>query len=198
MISREKKECPTHPLVRHIAHDVLKKPFPILDLPLDGIAYLPGSLTLKPFLSLKREDFLKDFEVNVLGAFETIHTYFPLLKEKSSLVLMSSIAARKGFPFHASIASAKAALEGFAISLAAEFAPKIRVNVVAPSLTKTPLSSIVLNHPEKELSFAKKHPLQTIGEPKDLSSMICFLLSEEAKWITGQVFHVDGGLSTLA
>ena len=198
VISREKHMLEPHPLLKHLFHDILKEPLPSIELPLDGMVYLPGSLTLKPFLSLKKEDFMRDFEINVLGAFNAIHTYFPLLKEHSSIVLMSSIAATKGFSFHASIAAAKAAVEGMTKSIAAEFAPKIRVNAIAPSLTKTPLSASLLTHPDKISSLAKKHPLQAIGEPEDLSSMICFLLSNKAKWISGQVFHIDGGYSTLS
>ena len=198
VISREKKEIKESSSVRHISFDILKQPMPILELPLDGLVYLPGSITLKPFLSLKKDDFLKDFEINVLGAFNAIHTYFPLLKENSSIVLLSSIAASKGFSFHASIASAKAGVEGLTKSLAAELAPKIRVNAIAPSLTKTPLSSALLSNPDKIGALAKKHPLQKLGEARDIASMICYLLSEKASWITGQIFHIDGGYSTLA
>ncbi len=198
VISRQKKELPSHGQLKHFEADITKS-LPEITEPLDGLVYLPGTITLKPFGSLKKEDFLRDFEINVLGAFESISRYLPNLKsQESSIVLISSVAASKGFPFHASIASAKAALEGLTKSCAAEFAPKIRVNCIAPSLTETPLTSSLLSSAEKKMGLDKKHPLQRIGKPEDISSMICYLLSDHSKWITGQIFHVDGGMSTLS
>lgn len=199
VISRQEHSLPKHPELIFFSHDVTKMPLPSIQDPLDGFVYLPGTITLKPFSSLKKEDLLHDFEINVLAAFESISFYLPNLKKThSSIVLMSSIAATKGFSFHASIASAKAAVEGLTRSLAAELAPVIRVNAVAPSLTQTPLSTSILTSKERMEMLAKKHPLQRLGSPDDISNMICYLLSESSSWITGQVFHVDGGFSSLS
>ena len=149
--------------------------------------------------NLKERRHFHDFEINAFGAFKVIQAYLPLLKkERSSIVLLSSIAASKGFPFHCSIGCAKAAVEGLVKSLAAELAPSIRVNAVAPSITSTPLASQILNQKEKIDALAKKHPLHSIGSVDNISSVVCFLLSEESNWITGQIIHVDGGYSTLS
>lgn len=167
---------------------------------LHGIVYSVGSINLKPFSRLTEEDFLNDYKINVLGAVRTIQQSVKQLKNAgaSSVVLISSVAARTGMPYHTSIAAAKAAVEGFAVSLAAEFAAQqIRVNVVAPSLTDTPLSQNLLSTDEKREASAKRHPLGKIGKPADISSLIAFLLSEQSAWITGQVIGVDGGLGKL-
>lgn len=167
---------------------------------LHGLVYSVGSINLKPFGRLTEEDFLKDYQVNVLGAARIIQQSIKQLKNAgaSSIVLISSVAAKIGMPYHASIAAAKAAVEGLAISLAAEFAAQqIRVNVVAPSLTNTPLAQNLLSSPEKREASAKRHPLGKIGQPEDISRLITFLLSEESNWITGQIIGVDGGLGKI-
>lgn len=173
--------------------------FPEIESPIDGLAYFPGTITLKPFHLLRRKDFLHDLEVNYLGAVKTIQHYLPKIKKSdgASIVLMSTVAVQTGLPFHASIAGAKGAVEGLTRALAAELAPKIRVNAVAPSLTDTPLAQSLLNQPAKREAAAKRHPLQRIGNVDDISSAVCFLLTEESNWITGQVLSVDGGLSRL-
>jgi NAD(P)-dependent dehydrogenase (short-subunit alcohol dehydrogenase family) len=170
---------------------------PAIDSRFDGIVYFPGSINLKPFRSLKLEDFQSDFNIHVLGAVNVLKTYQSNLNEGSSVVLISSVAATTGMPFHASVASVKAAVEGFARSLAAEWAPKIRVNVVAPSLTLTPMAEKLTNSPEKIEAGAQRHPLKRLGNPTDLSNAITFLLGEESAWMTGQVLAVDGGMGKL-
>ncbi len=170
---------------------------PSIDARFDGIVYFPGSINLKPFRSLKLEDFQSDFNIHVLGAVNVLKTYQSNLNEGSSVVLISSVAATTGMPFHASVASVKAAVEGFARSLAAEWAPKIRVNVVAPSLTLTPMAEKLTNTPEKIEAGAQRHPLKRLGNTTDLANAITFLLGEESAWITGQVLAVDGGMGNL-
>jgi NAD(P)-dependent dehydrogenase (short-subunit alcohol dehydrogenase family) len=170
---------------------------PAIDTRFDGIVYFPGSINLKPFRSLKLEDFQSDFNIHVLGAVNVLKTYQSNLNEGASVVLISSVAATTGMPFHASVAAVKAALEGFARSLAAEWAPKIRVNVVAPSLTLTPMAEKLTNSPEKIEAGAQRHPLKRLGNPSDLSNAITFLLGEESAWMTGQVLAVDGGMGKL-
>lgn len=170
---------------------------PIIDQRFDGLVYFPGSINLKPFRSLKLEDFQDDFNIHVLGAVNSLKAYQAQLNEGASVVLISSVAANVGMPFHASVASVKAALEGLGRSLAAEWAPKIRVNVVAPSLTITPMAEKLTNTPEKIEAGAQRHPLKRLGNPEDFASCISFLLSEQSAWITGQVLPVDGGMGRL-
>lgn len=170
---------------------------PTIDTRFDGIVYFPGSINLKPFRSLKLEDFQADFNIHVLGAVNVLKTYQSNLNEGASVVLISSVAATTGMPFHASVASVKAAIEGFARSLAAEWAPKIRVNVVAPSLTLTPMAEKLTNSPEKIEAGAQRHPLKRLGNPSDLANAISFLLGDDSAWMTGQVLAVDGGMGNL-
>jgi len=166
---------------------------------LDGVVYCPGNINLKPFHRLTAEDFTRDWQLNVLGAVTTLQAVMPWLKksDNASVVLFSTVAVSVGMPFHASTASAKAAIEGLTKSLAAEWAPKIRVNAIAPSLTNTPLAERLLSSEEKIDAAAKRHPLQRIGSPEEMAAMVAFLLSDESRWITGQVLHVDGGLSSV-
>lgn len=173
--------------------------FPQIDEPIDGLAYLPGTINLKPFHLLRRQDFVQDLEVNYLGAVKTLQHYLPQLRKAaaSSVVMMSTVAVQTGLSFHASIAGAKGAIEGLTHALAAELAPKIRVNAVAPSLTDTPLAESLLNQPAKRELAAKRHPLQRVGTPGDIASAVCFLLTAESSWMTGQVLAVDGGLSRI-
>jgi 3-oxoacyl-[acyl-carrier protein] reductase len=173
----------------------------ILPESLDGIIYCPGSITLKPFNRLTSTDFLNDYQQNVMGAVKCIQHVLPLLKKPesgSSIVLFSTVAVAIGMGFHASIASAKGAVEALGKSLAAELAPNnIRVNVIAPSLTNTPLAGALLNTPEKIEASNKRHPLQRIGTPNDIAAMANYLIGTDASWITGQVFHIDGGMSAV-
>lgn len=172
------------------------------DLPeiIDGLVYCPGSINLKSFNRLTREDFLNDFKQNVLGAIGLIQKLLPNLKksESASIVLFSSVAAKLGMPFHASIAASKAAIEGLAKSLAAELASsKIRANVIAPSLTDTPLTASLLSTEEKREASGKRHPLQRIGNTTEMAQLVSFLLSDNSSWITGQVIGIDGGMGSL-
>jgi 3-oxoacyl-[acyl-carrier protein] reductase len=167
---------------------------------LHGMAYCVGSITLKPFQRLSENDFLTDFRLNVLGAVNVLQAVLRPMKKtgSASVVLYSSVATSVGMNFHASIAAAKGAVEGLGKSLAAELAPSnIRVNVVAPSLTDTPLASGLLDTADKRAVSARRHPLGRIGSPQDLASLSAFLLSDEASWITGQVIGVDGGMAAV-
>ncbi|MFZ9756149.1 MAG: SDR family NAD(P)-dependent oxidoreductase [Bacteroidia bacterium] len=166
---------------------------------LNGMVYAPGSINLKPFRGLKEQDFQKDFAVSVLGAVRALQACTAALKSagQASVVLYSTVAVAQGMPFHASVAAAKGAVEGLVRSLAAEWAPAIRVNAVAPSLVRTPLAERLLNTPEKEEQSAKRHALARVGEVSDIAAVSCFLLSPESGWVSGQVWSVDGGMSRL-
>lgn len=173
-----------------------------LELPqeLHGLVYCPGSINLKPFSRFSQEDFLADFQQNFLGAVKTIQKCLPLMKKSggASIVLFSTVAAKVGMPFHTSIAASKGALEGFSRSLAAEVASnKIRVNVIAPSLSDTGLAEQLLSTEDKRAAGAKRHPLQRIGTADDSAQAVEFLLSDKSSWITGQVIGIDGGLGSL-
>ncbi|WP_420422589.1 SDR family NAD(P)-dependent oxidoreductase [Simkania sp.] len=191
-----------NPNLQHYPCDVTDTDaeFPHINEPLSGLAYFPGSITLKPFKNLSKDDFLNDWQINFLGATQAIKNYLPQLEmqDGSSIVLMSTLAVQQGMPFHTSIAAAKGALEGFTLALAAELAPKVRVNAVAPSLTATPLSEHLTQDPKKKEIFEKRHPLKRLGTTDDLAEGVLFLLSERSSWMTGQVLHIDGGLSTLS
>lgn len=165
-----------------------------------GLVYSVGTINLKPFQRLSREDFLNDFTLNVLGAVTLVQQSLRALKnaEMASVVLFSTVAARTGMSYHTSIAASKGAIESLAVSLAAEFvSSKIRVNVIAPSLTNTPLAQHLLNTEEKQEASAKRHPLGKYGQPDDMANAAKFLLSDESSWITGQIIGIDGGLSSL-
>ncbi|MFF5380367.1 SDR family NAD(P)-dependent oxidoreductase [Pedobacter suwonensis] len=167
---------------------------------LHGLVYSVGSINLKPFSRVSENDMIDDFRLNVVGAARTVQLALKSMKNvpSASVVFISSVAARTGMGFHSSIAASKAALEGLAVSLAAELSVnRIRVNVVSPSLTNTPLATKLLNTPEKMEASAKRHPLGKYGEPGDISAAIAFLLSEDSNWITGQVIAVDGGMGSL-
>lgn len=172
---------------------------PSIDFPIDGLVYFPGTINLKPFHRLTQQDFLNDLQVNVLGATVVLQKYLNNLKqaENPSVVFISSVAATSGMPFHSSVGMAKAALEGLCKALAAEYAPKIRFNTVAPSLTNTPLAQKFLSSDEKMELAANRNPMKKVGTPDDLANAIDFLLSEKSNWVTGQTFSVDGGMGVL-
>ena len=172
---------------------------PGLPSEIHGVVYAPGSINLKPFRGLKLDEFRADFELNAMGAVKALQACLPGMKlaGKASVVLFSTVAVQTGMSFHASIAMAKGAIEGLTRSLAAEWAPQIRVNAVAPSLVNTDLASRLLSTPEKVEASGKRHPLQRIGEPNDIASVVLFLLGDGSDWITGQVMSVDGGMGSL-
>ncbi|WP_374557797.1 SDR family NAD(P)-dependent oxidoreductase [Thermomonas sp.] len=168
---------------------------------LSGLAYAVGSINLKPFARLTVEDFERDFRLNAAGAALAVQAALPALRAAAgcgSVVLFSSVAAGTGFPMHASIGMAKAAVEGLVRALAAELAPAVRINAIAPSLTDTPLAKSIVGNPRMRESIAAMHPLARLGTPEDIASLAAFLLSAEAGWITGQVFGVDGGRGVVA
>lgn len=173
-----------------------KSTFPQLNS-IDGLVYFPGSINLKPFNNLKEQDFKQDYEINVLGLINCLQFYHKSFNENASVVTISSIAANFGMPFHASISMCKSSVEALTKSLAAEWAPKIRLNCIAPSLISTKLSERLINSELKKEKIAEKHPLKKIGDTYDISYMISFLLSEKSKWITGQIIRADGGLSNI-
>jgi 3-oxoacyl-[acyl-carrier protein] reductase len=166
---------------------------------IDGLVYCPGSINLRPFKGIKPETFEADLQINLISLVKVIQSILPnlLASEQASIVTFSSVAASMGMPFHTSVSASKGAIEGFVKALAAEYAPKIRVNVIAPSLTDTPLADKFLNNETKQEKSAERHPLKRFGKPEDSAQMACFLLSDKSSWISGQIFHVDGGMSTL-
>tara|TARA_B100000963_G_C22519826_1_gene622500 strand:- start:358 stop:1074 length:717 start_codon:yes stop_codon:yes gene_type:complete len=169
------------------------------DTPVNGLAFCVGSIDLKPLKLTKKSDFMQSFNLNLISAAETIKALADNLKKnKGSVVLFSTVAVKQGFPNHAIVSSAKGAIEGLAVSLAAEFAPYVRVNCIAPSLTNSKISSNLLKNEKIAEGIAKMHPLKRIGEGSDSSSMAKFLLSDESSWITGQIIGVDGGRSSVA
>lgn len=198
--SRNKESIQGIPNVRHIPFDAETDTSIELDTEqLDGLAYCPGTINLKPFNRLKNEDFQKDFQVNVLGAVNAIQSVLTLLKkaENASIVLFSTVAVDQGMAYHASVAASKGAIQGLTKSLAAEFAPKIRVNCIAPSIVDTPLASRLLGNDEKKEASAKRHPLQKVGTSDDIAQMAAFLIGENSQWTTGQILGVDGGMSSV-
>ena len=194
------RNTPDIQYTQHHTHDILSEiDLPKLEGVIDGIIYCPGSINLKPFRAIKLQDYKNDFELNVLGAIKCIQAYTANLQlsKNASIVLFSTIAVQMGMPFHSSVAISKGAIEGLTKSLAAEFSPKIKVNCIAPSLTNTPLADKLINTPEKLEASNNRHPLKRIGTPDDLANMVEFLLSDNSSWITGQILHVDGGMSAL-
>jgi NAD(P)-dependent dehydrogenase (short-subunit alcohol dehydrogenase family) len=166
---------------------------------IDGLVYCPGSINLKPFGRIKPEDFTNDFNLQVGGFIKVLQALQPNLKksEHASVVVFSTVAVQTGMPFHTQVSTSKGAIEGLTKALAAEFAPSIRINCIAPSLTETPLAAQLLNTDEKKAAIALRHPLKKIGTANDIANMASFLLSEKATWITGQILHVDGGMGAI-
>jgi 3-oxoacyl-[acyl-carrier protein] reductase len=173
--------------------------FPVLENEISGLVYFPGTINLKPFHRLKPEEFATDYAINAMGAVAFTQTYLANIKkvEKASVVFISTVAVGIGMPFHSSIAMAKGAIEGLTKALAAEYAPSIRVNCIAPSLVNSPLAEKFLSSPEKIESMQKRNPMQKVGDALDVANAVVFLLGNESKWISGQIMAVDGGMSTL-
>ncbi len=201
VLSRQRGELPSHPALTHVAIDLATEEVDksIIPAELHGLAYCPGSINLRPFRSLKTDQFEQDFRINVLGAVKVLQACQRPLKKAghSSVVLFSTVAVVQGMPFHASVAASKGAIEGLARSLAAEWSPHTRVNCLAPSLTDTPLAANLLSTPEKRDNSAQRHPLKRIGTAEDIASLACFLLSGPGTWISGQIIGIDGGMSRI-
>lgn len=187
--------------INYIPYDVEDDNLLPSDLPevIDGLIYCPGRINLKPFHRLKKCDFREDYEIQVIGAIDTIQQVLPNLKKSDnpSIVLFSTVAVQSGFTFHSAVSASKGAIEGLTRALAAEFAPKIRVNAIAPSITHTSLTSKLLSTEEKITANAQRHPLKKIGSAEEVASLAAYLLSEKAAWMTGQILTIDGGISTL-
>ncbi len=177
--------------------DVLEDELPEIDS-IDALVYCPGSINLKALSRLELDDFKNDFNINVLGAIKTIKHYEKALIEgRGSVVLFSSVATQMGMPFHASIATSKAALEGLTKSLAAEYATKIRFNIIAPTITDTPLASRLLRNEKQRETMSERHPLKSILDPNEVAALTKYLLSSDAKSISGQTFPIDAGITSL-
>lgn len=199
VLSRSMGELGSISNVTHIPYDVTSESAPNINFDsLDGFAYCPGTINLKPFHGLKLDDFQKDFEVNVKGAIKTLQPVIKTLKknENASIVFFSTVAVQQGMPFHSSVAASKGALEGMTRSLAAELAPHVRVNCIAPSVTDTPLASRLLATDEKKEASGKRHALNRVGTAEEIAKLANFLLSDDSAWMTGQILGIDGGLST--
>jgi 3-oxoacyl-[acyl-carrier protein] reductase len=202
VLSRSPGQLTKLPGTRHVPFNATQDEFPSDGLPekLSGLAYCPGSIRLRPFARLTAEEFLEDYRINLLGAVAVIKGCLNSLKKAdptAAIVLFSTVAVGTGLPFHASIASAKGAVEGLTRSLAAEFAPRIRVNAIAPSLTDTPLAKALLADDGKRKAAAERHPLKRTGTPRDIADIAHFLLSDVSSWITGQIICVDGGMGAV-
>lgn len=201
--SRSADDLAPAPPVRHAVCDLADPQASLPEPPesLQGAAYCPGTINLKSFRALTEEDFRRDLEVNLLGAVRFLKACQPRLAgdadRPASVVLFSTVAVGQGMPMHSSIAAAKGAVEGLVRSLAAEWAPRVRVNAVAPALVDTPLAEKLLNSPAKREAMAARYPLKRFGTPEDAAALAAFLLSPASSWITGQVLGLDGGLSTM-
>ena len=200
--SRTSEFLSDYPAFHHLSTDITEETPELDGLPdvINGLVYCPGTIVLKPFQRLTMADFRNDFEINLLGAVKIIQSCLKRLKKSptgASIILFSTVAVKVGMPFHASVASAKSAVEGLTRSLAAEFAPRIRVNAIAPSLTDTPLAESLLSNEDRQKASAERHPLKRIGTPQEIAGLAQHLLSDDGSWISGQIFHIDGGMSSL-
>ena len=185
----------SHPNLIHFAADVLQDELPEIEN-IDTLIYCPGSINLKPIGSLSIDDFRNDFEINVIGAVKTIQKYLPFLKKGTnpSIVLFSTVAAKLGMPFHASIATAKAGVEGLVKSLGAELASVVRINAIAPTITETSLSAGILRNDRMKENMVERHPMKGYLKPEEVASMANYLISDQAKSISGQIFEMDYGI----
>ncbi len=198
-MSRHPEHVPDDPLVTSEHWDLMTDAFPTQGLPdsLSGLIYCPGSIRLKPVNRLRENDFREDFEINLMGAVKTVQGCLSRLQsaDRASIILFSTVAVQTGMAYHASVASAKGAVEGLVRSLAAELSPRIRVNAIAPSIVDTPLAERLLNSEEKKKLAADRHPLKRIGSSEDVAATVDWLLHDP--WLTGQVITVDGGMSSI-
>ena len=196
-ISRTSPEI-QHINLTHLSCDVLSDELPQIE-EADGLIYCPGSINLKPFNRLSVDDFRIDFEINVIGAVKCIQAYTKALakSESASVVLFSTVATKLGMPFHASVATAKSAVEGLTKSVAADLAPKIRVNAIAPTITNTELAAKFLRNERMIESTIQRHPLKKYLEPSEVAAMAEYLISDVSKSISGQIFNLDCGIVSL-
>jgi 3-oxoacyl-[acyl-carrier protein] reductase len=196
-ISRTRPDI-SHPNLVHFSVDILKDVLPEIEN-IDSLIYCPGSINLKPILSLSIDDFREDFEINVIGAVKVIQKYLPSLKrgKNPSIILFSTVAAKLGMPFHASIATAKSGIEGLVKSLGAELAPIIRINAIAPTITETSLSASILRNERMKENMMERHPMKKYLKVEEVAQMADYLISEKAGSISGQVFQMDYGLVTF-
>ena len=196
-ISTKEKDFPYDEFYQITSYDFGN--FPTIDAELNGLVYFPGTINLKPFHRLKPEEFATDYTINAMGAVAFTQTYLSNIKKvaQASVVYISTVAVGIGMPFHSSIAMAKGAIEGLTKALAAEYAPTIRVNCIAPSLVNTPLAEKFVSSPEKIESMEKRNPMHKVGDAMDIANAVVFLLGQESGWISGQIMAVDGGMSTL-
>lgn len=201
--SRSVDDLQTTGVVSHATADFTDPSAPLPELPesIQGAVYCPGTVNLKSFRALSEDDFRRDWEVNLLGAVRFLKACQPKLSgadgRPASVVLFSTVAVGQGMPMHASVAAAKGAVEGLVRSIAAEWAPKIRVNAVAPALVDTPLVERMLSTPEKREAMSARYPMKRVGTAADAAALARFLLSDESGWMTGQVLGLDGGMSTV-
>lgn len=190
-----------HPNINYTKFNVLDETcsFDFLPESLNGVIYCPGSINLRPFERIKPEDFLNDYKLQLVGAVKVVQAVVSKLinSENAAILFFSTVAVQTGLPYHSQVSASKGAIEGLTKALAAEYAPKIRVNCIAPSLIDTPLAATLLNSEQKKEANAQRHPLKRIGTAEDIANMAEFLLSEKATWITGQILHVDGGMSSV-
>lgn len=188
--------------VEFIPYDAENGELDVAKLPetLHGLVYCPGTINLRPFKGLRPEVFTRDFSINVMGAIKTLQAVLGRLQNSevpTSVVFFSTVAVQTGMPFHSSVATAKGALEGLSRSLAAELAPKIRFNVLAPSLVNTPLAEKFLNNDTKKSNAEARHPLQRIGSSDEIARMVAFLLGDQSSWMTAQTITIDGGIGSI-
>jgi NAD(P)-dependent dehydrogenase (short-subunit alcohol dehydrogenase family) len=197
IINFSRNEVEHHENITHYSLDVQNDELPEIDN-LDGLVYCPGSINLKPIGRLKLDDFREDFEINVIAAVKVIQHYIGALKNNlGSVVLFSTVATKLGMPFHASVSASKSAVEGLSKSLAAEYASSVRFNVIAPTVTDTPLASRLLRNDKQKEMMKDRHPLKIYLEGSDVASLASYLLSEKSKAISGQVFPIDAGIVSL-
>ncbi len=196
-ISRSLPEI-NHPNLENHTLDVLADDLPAIET-LDYLIYCPGSINLKPISGLSLDDFRKDFEINVLGAVKVIQKYLPALKKGNapSILLFSTVAAKLGMPYHASVAVAKSGVEGLIKSLGAEFAGSIRINGIAPTITDTTLAANILRNDRMKENMMERHPMKGYLNTEEVADMANFLLSEKAKSISGQIIPMDYGIVTF-
>ena len=201
VLSRTPGQLPSHERLAHVTHDFMAAAVSADALParIDGLCYCPGSITLGSVRRLKRADLAADFQLNVTGAVELLQAALPAMRaaESAAMLMMSTVAVSQGLTMHASVAAVKGAVEGLTRALAAELAPQIRVNCIAPAMVDTPLSQRFLPSDEARQSMDAKYPLQRVGRVDDIAPLAELLLTGAGSWITGQVIHVDGGMSRV-